>query len=305
MRKKTFSKKAPLLFLVVIFLLAVTAIYIFHGAKTFDVNKIILLPNISERQETKDLLEAFRSLMEQADALRMPNTVFDADYSEAKNLFDQGKYAEAKHKIEDSSKYINTVIAQENVKPKIAITFDAGAGAEPIQDLINYLHDSRVKITFFSTGKWAETNSALLKEILDPRENTKNQLGNHTYDHPHFILDNLADEQITSELVKTESIFRAKGYEAKPLFRYPYGERNRHTDEIVKSLGYKPTPWTLDSLGWQGTHSSYEIVSRVVDKIGPNGIVLMHVGSKEDVAALPQIIDKLKDLYRFVFVSEL
>ncbi|OHA45910.1 MAG: hypothetical protein A2828_01405 [Candidatus Terrybacteria bacterium RIFCSPHIGHO2_01_FULL_43_35] len=118
-------------------------------------------------------------------------------------------------------------------------------------------------------------------------------------------MDNLADEQITSELVKTESIFRAKGYEAKPLFRYPYGERNRHTDEIVKSLGYKPTPWTLDSLGWQGTHSSYEIVSRVVDKIGPNGIVLMHVGSKEDVAALPQIIDKLKDLYRFVFVSEL
>ena len=195
-------------------------------------------------------------------------------------------------------------LAREREKPVLAITFDAGAGAAPAKDLIAYLHESRVKITFFSTGKWAEQNPERFRELLVIDEETTNILGNHTYSHPYLLADGFSDEGIREEIMKTETIFKGLGFSAKPYFRYPYGDRDVRTDDIVADLGYVPVGWAFDSLGWKGTPAG-EIVERVASKAKPGDIILMHVGSLEDVAAFPQIVERLKDTYRFVFVSEL
>jgi peptidoglycan/xylan/chitin deacetylase (PgdA/CDA1 family) len=64
--------------------------------------------------------------------------------------------------------------------------------------------------------------------------------------------------------------------------------------------------WTIDSLGWDGL-SEQEIIDRVLDRMEPGAIVLMHVGGEsEDFAALDDIIGALReDGFEFATVDRL
>ncbi len=50
-----------------------------------------------------------------------------------------------------------------------------------------------------------------------------------------------------------QAIAPLTGRSTKPLFRYPFGDRNTTTTTVVNAAGYVPFRWTVDSLGWQGT----------------------------------------------------
>ena len=61
--------------------------------------------------------------------------------------------------------------------------------------------------------------------------------------------------------------------------------------------------WTIDSLGWDGL-SADEINERVMSRMEPGAIVLLHVGAaSQDAAALPEMIARLRaEGYRFVTI---
>ena len=62
---------------------------------------------------------------------------------------------------------------------------------------------------------------------------------------------------------------------------------------------------TLDSIDWKRPDSQ-KLISRVLQKSKPGGIILMHTGLDNTRAALPDIILGLKEKgYVFVTVSEL
>ncbi|KKR78544.1 MAG: Polysaccharide deacetylase [Parcubacteria group bacterium GW2011_GWA2_40_8] len=315
-----FQKKVSIIFFGFVAVLAI--FFYLNNGKTVTLKEttspVNFIDQIFENSDQEkitaaDALNDLSLVVEEFDALRVPGESFENEYSNIKQIFASGDYSKTIAESRAIEKIIRTSIEEENQKPKISITFDAGAGLGATQKLIDYLADSRLKITFFSTGKWTEQNTELFKKILVPKEGLINELGNHTYSHPHLVSGGLTDEQIKEEITKTENIFNSLGYPAKPLrqaqgkllFRYPYGERNAHTDALLKDLGYVSVYWTVDSLGWQNKQTSEQIAERIISKIGPKGITLMHVGSNEDVASVPSVVERLKSQYRFVFVSEL
>lgn len=78
------------------------------------------------------------------------------------------------------------------------------------------------------------------------------RLGNHSVDHPHFPA--LGDAQIRAQVRGAEEqIIAVTGADARPFFRFPYGDRTAHTIAAVNQLGYTAVRWTVNSLGWQGT----------------------------------------------------
>jgi peptidoglycan/xylan/chitin deacetylase (PgdA/CDA1 family) len=178
------------------------------------------------------------------------------------------------------------IVRGNQSKNQVVFTFDGGAGIQSLQPILDTLKKYKIKGTFFITGKWAENNVDLVKQISD----AGHEIFNHTYDHPH--LPQLTNEQIIEELNKTDEIIsKITGKSTKPFFRAPFGERDSRVLEIAKQAGYRSIYWTIDALDWKESegYTSQQAKQRVLNNLKPGTIYLMHVGDN----ITGQILDEL------------
>ncbi|GAA3162366.1 hypothetical protein GCM10010531_12700 [Blastococcus jejuensis] len=194
-------------------------------------------------------------------------------------------------------------------QPVVALTFDAGASSAGLPSILATLAEEDVEATFFLTGDWAAANPDGVAAIRAGGH----RVGNHSMTHPH--LPALSDAALRDEVVGAQEAIRAAGADPRPLFRFPFGDRDDRTIAAVNDLGYVAVRWTVDTLGWQGTaggRSAQSVADRVLAALQPGEIVLMHVGSNPDdgttfdADALPQMIDRIRAAgYGFVTLDAL
>jgi hypothetical protein len=129
---------------------------------------------------------------------------------------------------------------------------------------------------------------------------------NHSWDHPSF--PTISSQARFDQLRRTEDIVRQlTGVELRPYFRPPYGAYDTATLADLATAGYTLNiMWSIDTLGWQGLSAS-AINDRVLSRIEPGGIVLMHLGAaSQDAVALPAMVDALRSRgYAFATIHEL
>jgi peptidoglycan/xylan/chitin deacetylase (PgdA/CDA1 family) len=187
----------------------------------------------------------------------------------------------------------------------VALTFDGGGNADAATGVLAVLRREHVKGTFFLTGHFVETYPQVARRI-----GRRYPVGNHTVSH--VDLRRLATADATWEIEHAADLIqRATGRETRPYFRFPYGARDARTLRIAYRLGYASVRWTVDTWGWMGrpSQSVAGAVRRVVDKLVPGEIVLMHLGASRDHStidseALPIVIRKLRARgYRFVTLA--
>ena len=175
----------------------------------------------------------------------------------------------------------------------VALTFDAGAGAQGAPSVLATLAAQHVPASFFVTGAFASTNPSLVRQMA-----AVGPVGNHSWSHPHFPL--LSTSSVASELSRTRSaILAATGRDPRPFFRFPFGDHDPRTLGLVHQGGYGAIGWTTDSLGWKGTSGGMtvdSVAARVLAGRTPGQVVLMHVGANPDdhttldADALPRVI---------------
>ena len=173
----------------------------------------------------------------------------------------------------------------------VALTFDCGGDATAVRPIMAALAARHAAATFFLTGHWAQAHPAEARRIA-----AAHPVGNHTYSHPY--LTRLSAAAVRAEISRGARVIRSvTGTVAKPLFRFPYGDRDARTLAVAGSLGYGSVGWTVDTLGWKGRPAggTQAIVARVLSQLQPGEIVLMHVGSAADgstldAAALPALL---------------
>lgn len=186
--------------------------------------------------------------------------------------------------------------------PLVALTFDAGKDASGVPLILKTLAAHHTRATFFLTGEFCKRCPHACRAIADAGM----ELGNHSYSHPHF--SKISPERVQRELDRAEAtIVAICGRGAKPLFRFPYGNCNKRTREEVAARGYQPIHWTLDSLDSFGRPKSADFVAkRIIRRIKPGYITLMHVSQIETAKALPRIFAYLDKIgARSVPISEL
>ena len=178
----------------------------------------------------------------------------------------------------------------------VALTFDAGANAAGLPKILSTLSAKGVTGTFFLTGNWVEANPGGVGQIVS----AGHRVANHSMTHPGFT--GLDDGQIGQQVRGAEQTILAAGADPRPLFRFPFGERDARTIAAVNSLGYVAVRWTVDTLGWKGTSggvNAQAVADRTLAALQPGEIVLMHIGSNPDdgstldADALPDIIDRI------------
>ncbi|WP_226760746.1 polysaccharide deacetylase family protein, partial [Arthrobacter sp. SO3] len=179
----------------------------------------------------------------------------------------------------------------------VALTFDAGANAAGLPSILQTLAATGVRGTFFLTGNWAAANPAGVAAIVAGGH----RLGNHSMSHPGFT--GLSAAAIGQQLSGAEQAIRDGGGDPRPLFRFPFGERDARTIAAVNAYGYLPVRWTVDTLGWKGSSGGITaqiVADRVLAGLRPGEIVLMHIGSNPDdrttldADALPGMIERIR-----------
>lgn len=175
-------------------------------------------------------------------------------------------------------------------KKQVIFTFDGGAGIHSAQKILDVLAKHGLVSTFFVTGKWAEQNPALTRQI----SSAGHEIFNHTYSHPD--LTKISEALIRTELQKTENIITdLTGKTTKPYFRPPYGARNLQVRRIAAQEGYTSVYWTVDALDWKEGITAEEVKQRILNNLSNGAIYLMHIGDNITGDILDEVFTEIKN----------
>jgi N-acetylmuramoyl-L-alanine amidase/peptidoglycan/xylan/chitin deacetylase (PgdA/CDA1 family) len=174
-------------------------------------------------------------------------------------------------------------------RKRVALTFDAGAGAAPAAETLDMLKAAGVHSTMFLTGDWIRDHPDLARRVAAEGH----EVGNHTVNHPD--LRTLTDAQIGDELSQAAVIYHdVTGGFMVPYFRPPLGARDARVLRAAWQIGYRSIYWTVDSGDWRADATDAGVEQLVVDKAVNGAIVVMHLGSAYTPHALPHIIAALR-----------
>lgn len=190
-------------------------------------------------------------------------------------------------------------IFQGNTGDKmVAISVNVDWGEEFLPAMLDEFKKSNAQVTFFVTGRWAEKNTDMLRQMAQ----AGHSIQNHGYRHVHF--NALNAEEIGSEIKKAEDIiFNITGKKSS-FFASPYGEYNPRLVKAVNGIDYQYIMWSVDTIDWQQP-TPETIVSRVMKKVHNDAIILMHP-TEPTVKALPTLLNQLQAQgYQMVTVDQI
>ncbi len=181
----------------------------------------------------------------------------------------------------------------------IALTLNAAEYSEDLYGILDALDEAGVKATFFALGVWVERYPAETAEIAA----RGHAVENHSDKHPH--MNQQSGGEIAADIAAAGAkIEKITGRKPK-LFRAPYGEYDDDVVRAARGLGYEAVQWSADSIDWRG-EGAETVSARVLRRIKPGGIVLLHTNSVEIVETLERVIEgAAANGYEIVPLSEL
>lgn len=180
----------------------------------------------------------------------------------------------------------------------VALVVNVDWGEEYLPSMLDTCREYDAHMTFFVTGRWAAKFPELVRRIA----RDGHEVGNHGYGHPHP--DQLSVGMNERDIRKTEAEIEKIIGRRTTLFAPPYGERGAVVLEAAERTGYQTILWSVDTVDWK-LREADAITARVINRIHPGAIVLMHP-LEATAKALPVIIRELRaEGYRLVTVSRL
>ena len=184
-------------------------------------------------------------------------------------------------------------------RKEIALTFDDGPHMDFTPKLLEILKKCNVKATFFVVGEMAEKNPDLIRAEVA----AGHSVANHTYHHVN--LTKIPEEYVATEIKACGEVIKSITGKAPHLFRPPGGDYNKQVAQVSVALDYTMVLWTDDPADYANPGVSV-LDSRLMNRISPGGIILIHDGAKETLDVLPKVINRLKSKgYKFVTVDEM
>lgn len=171
---------------------------------------------------------------------------------------------------------------------KVALTFDDCHFADAWDDILDTLAARGVDATFFCPGRMMVVHPGLTRRT----DNGGHTLAAHAWDHAlltghssSFTASRLRDDRRVAWQIAKQT--------TAPFFRPPYGA---HDAAVRAAAGATAHPrlvlWDVDPRDWERPGRA-AIVSRVLSKVRPGSIILLHT-LEQTASALPAILTGLK-----------
>ncbi len=164
----------------------------------------------------------------------------------------------------------------------IALTIDDGPDPnDPI--ILDILKQHEARATFFFIGQKIGEHAKAAAAVAA----SSNEVGSHSQTHPMMSDLSVADQD--RDLSTANHALSAIGVHPT-WFRPPFGDFDATTLRLARAQGMQSVLWTIDSQDWKGTDAE-TIANRVVTRLAPGAVILMHSTKAASVKALPTILD--------------
>ena len=205
--------------------------------------------------------------------------------------------------IEELKQY-NAWYAQDTDEKIIYLTFDAGYENGNMPAILDALHKHQVHATFFVVGTLIREKPELIREISD----AGHTVGTHTMTHPDMSGIS-TKEAFQKQLEDVEALYKdATGNEMTKFYRPPQGIYSTDNLQMAKDLGYSTFFWSLAYVDWYQDKqpSKEEAFQKLLGRIHPGAIVLLHSTSSTNAEILDELLTKWKEMgYTFGTLEEL
>lgn len=204
---------------------------------------------------------------------------------------------------EELAKY-NAYYIGSNEENTIYLTFDCGYENGNTPAILDALKKHNAKATFFVVGHFLESAPDLVNRMVQEGHT----VGNHTYHHPDMSSIS-TKESFQKELDDVRSLYQqTTGQEMAMYYRPPQGKYNIQNLKMAQELGYHTFFWSLAYVDWntdsQPTHE--EAFSKLIPRIHPGAIVLLHNTSKTNGEILDELLTKWEEMgYQFGTLDEI
>ena len=187
---------------------------------------------------------------------------------------------------------------------RIYLTFDAGYENGYTPAILDTLKKHGVPACFFVVGHYLESAPDLVKRMVAEGHT----VGNHTHSHPDMA--QIGERQaFLAELTAVEDAYAAlTGQRMPPIYRPPRGVYSEENLRMASEAGYHTLFWSLAYVDWyvDKQPTRREALDKLVGRIHPGAVVLLHSTSATNAAVLDEVITKWKEMgYTFGSVTEL
>lgn len=193
----------------------------------------------------------------------------------------------------------------------IALTFDDGPKPEYVYPILDALDQYGAKATFFLVGQESEKNPDLVTRMHD----SGHEVANHTYSH--IPANKMTSKRALNDIERCNIVLKNITGERPIYFRPAGGVMNQTVAVGMKKLGMRAVFWSVNGEDYVKVSSEFEIpednqmmadelAKKVLDKVKPGTIILLHSSSEQTVRALPVILKGLsKKGYGMVTIRDL
>src|SRR5690606_14851213 len=196
--------------------------------------------------------------------------------------------------------FVKSIHSGRTKEKKIALSFDDGPHPEWTLKVLEILKKHNAKATFFCIGKNVQQSPEIVKKISE----NGHTIGNHSFSHSGFI-DFKGRKSWMKEIEETDlEIQKLIGFRPK-FFRPPFGVTTPHLANALRKSGHISIGWNIRTYDTV-LKSPEEIAQKVLRKVKPGSIVLLHDCHKNIIPILENLLPGLAHKnFSFVTVNEL
>lgn len=216
---------------------------------------------------------------------------------------EEGKRPAGNATIDDLKQY-NAYYASDTDEKILYLTFDAGYENGNTPAILEALKKHQAPAVFFTVGNFIKDNPDLIKRMI-----TEGHIvGNHTMTHPDMSQIS-SMESFQKELEGVEELYTSvTGEPMTKFYRPPRGVYSTENLSMAKELGYSTFFWSLAYVDWiqEQQPSKEEAFQKLIPRIHPGAIVLLHNTSSTNAAILDELLTRWEEMgYQFHSIKEL
>ncbi|MBN9292926.1 MAG: polysaccharide deacetylase family protein [Flavobacteriia bacterium] len=170
----------------------------------------------------------------------------------------------------------------------ISLTFDDGPTTFT-PAVLDILQKYQVKATFFCIGKHVQRFPEILQRIISEGH----AVGNHTFHHSNQSgFKNTA--YVAEEIITTQQLIEQLTGRKTHWYRPPFGVTNPSIAKAIKQTGHLSIGWNIRSLD-TAIRNEEKLYQRILSRLKPGGILLMHDTNANSVAVLERLLLYLRE----------
>ena len=215
----------------------------------------------------------------------------------------EGARPEGNADINELKQY-NAYYAEDTDEKVLYLTFDAGYENGNTPAILDALKKHGAPAAFFVVGNFIEDEPELVKRIVEEGH----IVGNHTMTHPDMSAIS-TQQSFLEELAGVEKLFQdLTGEPMVKFYRPPRGVYSISNLTMADNLGYATFFWSLAYVDWNQEQqpSREEAFSKLLPRVHPGAIVLLHNTSSTNAEILDELLTKWEAMgYSFAPLTQL